>query len=485
MPGDPTATPETSGAPGGSGAAPADPGAAAAPPGGGQPVDGDGRSGRARRRPLAVVVALLLVAVLGGSVVFLSGYALGARVATTPGTPADEAELWAPFWDAYRAITDQFVGEVDQKRLVEGAIGGMVDSLGDRWSQYLTSEQYRDSLQGISGRFSGIGAEMQGQPAPGGEPCTPLGPACRLTVVSTVPGAPAEKAGIVPGDAVLAVDGASLAGLTSEEATAKIRGPKGTPVTLTIARGSEPVRDVEIVRDYIARPEVTSRILADGTVGYVKLSGFSDSASKAFAATVADLAGQGITRFVVDIRGNPGGFVSAARDIASQFIASGPVYFQEDAQGTRVEVDAKSGGAATGDDVRVTVLVDGNSASASEIVAGALQDRGRATLVGGRTFGKGTIQEWLPLPNDTGGMRLTVLKWLTPAGRWIHEKGIEPDIAVDTGAAAGEASATGDAVLDRALEVLAGSPAGPGGSATPAATPTPAASGGPGASPVP
>jgi carboxyl-terminal processing protease len=440
--------------------------AEAAPVGDVTPDGRDPRAGRARRAGrTSTIVALLLVAVIGGAVVFLSGYALGARVATTPGTPADEAELWAPFWDAYRAITDQFVGTVDEKRLVEGAIDGMVTSLDDRWSQYLTSQEYRDSLQGISGRFSGIGAEMQGRPAAGGEPCTPLGPACRLTVLSTVPGAPAEKAGILPGDAVIAVDGAPLDGLTADDATGKIRGPKGTPVTLTIARGSEPARDVAIVRDYIARPEVQSKTLADGTVGYVRLTGFSDSASKAFAAAVADLSAQGVKKFVVDIRGNPGGFVSAARDIASQFIASGPIYFQEDARGDRVAVEAKPGGAATGADVRVAVLIDGNSASASEIVAGALQDTGRATLVGSRSFGKGTIQEWLPLPNDMGGMRLTVLKWLTPDGRWIHDTGIEPDVTVDAGAAAAGDSATGDATIDRALEVL-GAPAG-------SATPTP------------
>ncbi len=404
---------------------------------------------RSRRRPTATVLSLLLVAVLGGSAIFLSGYALGARVATTPGTPAGQEALWEPFWDAYRAISDQYVGTVDERALVEGAIDGMVKSLGDRWSQYLTSQQYRDSLQGISGRFSGIGAEMQSQPSPGGTPCTPLGPACRLTVISTVPGAPAEKAGLLAGDAVLAIDGAPVDGLTADAATAKIRGPKGQPVTLTIARGTEAPRDLTIVRDYIARPEVQSRTLADGSVGYVKLLGFSDTASQAFATAVAGFSWQGIDRFVVDLRGNPGGFVTAARDIASQFIASGPIYWQEDAKGDRIEVDAKPGGAATGAGVKVVALIDGNSASASEIVAGALQDTGRATLIGSRSFGKGTIQEWLPLPNDFGGMRLTVLRWLTPDGRWIHDTGLTPDIEVP-------AATTGsDPAVDRALQVLA------------------------------
>lgn len=430
------------------------------------------RPARSRRRPVAVALALALVAVIAGSTMFLSGYALGARVATTPGTPADREALFAPFWDAYDAITRQFVGTVDEKKLVEGAIGGMVTSLGDKWSQYLTSEQYRESLQGISGRFSGIGAEMAARPTTGGDTaCTPLGPTCRLTVVTPTPGAPAEKAGILAGDVVTAIDGTTVDGMTMDDAVAKVRGPKGTPVTLTIVRGGAAPTDITIVRDYIVTPAVSTRDLADGTVAYIKLSGFSDSASADFAKAVADARARGIARIIVDLRGNPGGFVSAARDVASQFIASGPIYWQEDAAGARIEVDARPGGAATGPDVQVVALIDGNSASASEIVAGALQDTGRATLVGSRSFGKGTIQEWLPLPNDTGGMRLTVARWLTPKSRWIHETGLTPDVDVAADAAAGGPGSTGDAALDRGLQVLAGgrqqaSPS-PTGSATP------------------
>jgi carboxyl-terminal processing protease len=428
------------------------------------------RPARDRRRPIAVGLALALVAVIAGATMFLSGYALGARVATTPGTPADREALFAPFWDAYDAITRQFVGTVDEKKLVEGAIGGMVTSLGDRWSQYLTSEQYRQSLQGISGRFSGIGAEMAARATTGGDAaCTPLGPTCRLTVVAPTPGAPAEKAGILAGDIVTAIDGTAVDGMTMDDAVAKVRGPRGTPVTLTIVRGGAAPTDVTIVRDYIVTPAVQTKALADGTVEYIKLSGFSDQASADFAKAVADARARGIGKIVVDLRGNPGGFVSAARDVASQFIGAGPIYWQEDAAGARIEVDAKPGGAATGPDVQVVTLIDGNSASASEIVAGALQDTGRATLVGSRSFGKGTIQEWLPLPNDTGGMRLTVARWLTPKSRWIHETGLTPDVEVAADASAGGAGSTGDAVLDRALQVLADG--GPGTSPSPSPSP--------------
>ena len=432
------------------------------------------RPARARRRPLALALALGLVAVIAGSTMFLSGYALGARVATTPGTPADRERLFAPFWDAYDAITRQFVGTVDEKKLVESAIGGMVTSLGDEWSQYLTSEQYRQSLQGISGRFSGIGAEMAARPTTGGDAaCTPLGPTCRLTVVTTTPGAPAEKAGIVAGDVVTAIDGTTVDGMTVDDAVARVRGPRGVPVTLTIVRDGAAPKDITIVRDYIVRPEVQTKDLADGTVAWIRLSGFSDRASADFAKAVADARARGIAKVVVDLRGNPGGFVTAARDIASQFIASGPIYWQEDAEGARIEVDAKPGGAATGPDVQVVTLIDGNSASASEIVAGALQDTGRATLVGSHSFGKGTIQEWLPLPDDTGGMRLTVARWLTPDGRWIHKTGLIPDVEVAADAAAGGAGSTGDAVLDRALQVLAGGGGGAGASPSPSGSAAP------------
>jgi carboxyl-terminal processing protease len=274
--------------------------------------------------------------------------------------------------------------------------------------------------------------------------------------VTPTPGAPAEKAGILAGDVVTAIDGMTVDGMTVDDAVAKVRGPRGEPVTLTIVRAGAAPTDITIVRDYIVQPEVTTKDLADGTVAYIKLSGFSDRASADFAKAVADARARGIGKVVVDLRGNPGGFVTAARDIASQFIASGPIYWQADAKGARIEVDAKPGGAATGPDVEVVALIDGNSASASEIVAGALQDAGRATLVGSRSFGKGTIQEWLPLPDDTGGMRLTVARWLTPKGRWIHETGLTPDVDVAAGAGSGGAGSTGDAVLDRALQELAG-----------------------------
>ncbi len=445
---------------------------AAAPAGADMSAAGDGPAidaappGRPRRGPRSAYLALALATLIGGSTLFLSGYSLGARVATTPGTPADMQAAFAPFWDAYDAITQQFVGKVDRKKLVEGAIDGMVGSLGDQFTQYLTSEEYRQNLQGIAGRFEGIGAEIAARPASGGNAaCTPLGPDCRLTVVAPIADSPADKAGLEPGDVVVSIDAASVDGLTLDEAIAKVRGPKGTPVTLSIVRDGAAPFGVTIVRDLIRQREIQTRDLADGTVGYVRLAGFSDGSAADFERAIADYASRGMRKIVLDLRGNGGGYVTAARSVASQFIASGPIYWQENAKGDQVAAGAKPGGAATDPSFQIAVLIDEGSASASEIVAGALQDTGRGVLVGERSFGKGTIQEWLPLPEDTGGMRLTIAKWLTPDKRWIHGTGITPDVPVIPGST----GAGRDAALDRALETLGAS----ADAAAPAPSPAP------------
>ena len=407
---------------------------------------------RPRRHRSVAIVAASLIAVLAGGALFVSGWSLGRQTALTPGTPADESELFQPFWDTYRAVTERYAGgDVDRKAVVEGAIKGMIGALEDPHSQYLTSEEFRKSLEGISGEFEGIGATIGAVDAEGSSSsCTELGPACRMVIIAPLRGAPAETAGLQPGDVVTAIDGEPLGGLTLDEARSRVRGPKGTPVVLTIEReGSAPL-DIEIVRAVIISPEVESEDLADGTVGYVRLSGFSDHAAAKFDRAIAEDVEAGRTKLILDLRGNPGGFVTAARDIASQFLADGTIFWQEDADGSMVETKAEPGGAAVDPGIRLVVLVDGGSASASEIVAGALQARGRATLVGTTTFGKGTVQQWTQLEDDRGGFRLTIAKWLTPDGTWIHRTGITPDIVVDEP----PQKPGDDPVLDAALEEL-------------------------------
>ena len=383
-----------------------------------------------RRSPGANLVAGALVAVLAGTVLFLSGWTLGRQSALTPGTPASEAQDFQPFWDTYRAVTDRYAGTpVDRKVLIDGAIKGMISALGDPFSMYLTPEEYKASLQGIAGEFTGIGATIGTVDAKGASnTCTTLGADCRLAVVKPIPGSPADKAGLQPGDVITAIDGTMLGGLTQDEALGKIRGTKDTAVRLTIVRGGGTPYVVEIIRAVIIAPEVETKSLAGGQVGYIKLVGFSEHAATDFAAAVKADVDAGQKLLIVDLRGNLGGFVTAARSIASQFLADGVVFWEQDAQGNQTQVDAQPGGAATDPSIKVVILVDGNTASASEIVAGALHDRGRAMLIGTKTYGKGTVQQWTQLEGDSGGFRLTIARWLTPNKVWIHGKGIVPDV---------------------------------------------------------
>ena len=390
---------------------------------------------------------------LGGGALFLSGFALGALRSSTPGTAADEQAVFQPFWDTYRAVTEDYAGEpVDRKKLVDGAIKGLISALDDPFSMYLTPDEYRQSLQGLSGRFEGIGARVEMRRVGGSGDCTRLGGGCALVVVEPIAGAPAEKAGVRAGDVISAIDGTTVDGQTTDEALKKVRGPKGTTVRLRIVRdGAAPI-EIAIVRDVVVEPEVEAKTLAGGSVGYIRLAGFSDTAAADFGAAVASDIAAGRKRLVVDLRGNPGGYVTDAQKVISQFVPAGTtVFFQQTADGRRTATTALGGGAATADDVRLTVLIDGGSASASEIVAGSLQDLGRATLVGSTSYGKGTIQVWQQLADDNGGFRLTVARWLTPKGRWIHKAGLTPDVPIASSSIPG---AGADPVLERALEIL-------------------------------
>ncbi len=418
---------------------------------------GEQRDRTSRRSPI-VLVSVALVVVLAGAGLFLAGWTVGSRNAAAPGTPADDEAIFAPFWSAYHFVIDNYAGgAIDKKVLVQGAIKGLITALGDPYSSYLTSEEFRQSLQGINGEFEGIGAEIATKTAAGADSdCTTLGPDCRLTIVQPISGSPAEKAGLKAGDVITQVDGKPVDGLTVDQTRDVIRGPKGTAVKLTVVRGGAAPTVIAVTRDVIQQQEVVTKQLAGGTVGYIDVTGFSDNAaSQVSDALKADVA-KGEKAFVLDLRGDPGGFVTAARSIASQFIASGPIYWQQDAKGTKLEVDAEPGGAATDPSIKVVVLIDKGSASASEIVAGALQDTGRAKLVGQTSYGKGTIQQWHDLSDDNGGFKLTIARWLTPRQRWIHGTGLTPDVPVTAPA---NTPAGQDPVLDKAVSLLTGATA--------------------------
>ena len=407
---------------------------------------------RRPQRNTVVAAALVVVALLGGGALFMSGYSLGRDQGLAPGTPVSEAQEFQAFWDTYHAVRDQYaLGPVDTKTLVEGAIKGMVEAVGDPYSSYLTPEDYAASLSDISGQFEGIGTEIGTVNSKGATvDCSVFGPECRLVVIATIEGSPAEAAGIKAGDVIASVDGVSIDGLSPDQARDKIRGKAGTTVTLRIERTGTAPFDLTITRAKIQRQEVTAKDLAGGTVGYVKLSGFSDAGADAFVAAVKADVDKGQKKLVIDLRGNPGGFITDAQKVASTFIASGPVFWEQFADGHLQEWDADGKGVATDPSIKIVLLIDHGSASASEIVTGALRDTKRATIVGETSFGKGTVQEWITL-EDKGAVKLTIAKWLTPNKDWIHKIGIVPDVAVTvpTNTPAGT-----DPVLDRALTVL-------------------------------
>jgi carboxyl-terminal processing protease len=450
-----------------------------------EPVDGKPARG-ASHGPRTIDgsrFSLLIVAILVGSALFVGGYTLGSRVSTTPGTPASQEAQFAPFWDVYSLIRADYAGSPrpSEDQLVRAAINGMMESLKDQWSYYQQPSDFENSVLGVGGQAVGIGVSVQLQPVQAGATtnCQKIGNGCELAIIEPFPGSPAAGAGILAGDVIAGVDGTSLDGLSIDDATAKIKGSKGTPVTLTIQRGNRTL-DVTIVRNVYDRPQVETRTLANGQVAYIAVSGINDPAYSQFHLALSNALAAGQKSIILDLRGNPGGYVPDATKMASDFISSGPILYQEDSSATQTEIDANAKGLATDPSIKIVVLVDGNTASAAEIAAGAIQARGRGLLVGQKTYGKGVFQEYLPLSNNDGGIHLTVGRWLTPNKVWIQGTGLTPDIAAtNDGARAGT-----DPVLDAGLVAL-GYPAESGASASPSPAPSaaPGASGAPSAVP--
>lgn len=424
----------------------------------------------------AWIVSLALAAVVG-ALLFAGGY-LAAGSSSESCTAPNQS--FAPFCEAYSKLKSEYVDKLDDTKLAEGAIQGMFQyGVADPFSGYMPPQQYDQALGDLSGKFEGIGAEMAlknlKDPADLAA-CAQLSDTCVLVVVSPINGSPADKAGIQPGDIVTAVNGDSVNGSTMSDEIAKVRGKKGTQVTLSIKRGGKTF-DVTITRDEITMREVETRMLDNG-VGYIALHGFSESSPDQFHDDLKKLLDDGARKIVFDLRGNPGGYIDAAHKIASEFVSSGIVFTQESAgdddRTWEALPDYGDPRLAKDKSIPVVVLVNNGSASASEIVSAALKELGRATIIGQHTFGKNTVQVWAPLQND-GGVRITISRWFTPDHHSVHPDGVQPDITVEVPEGTPPEK---DLVLDRAVQYLTTRAVGegPSSSAAPAASVSPKAS---------
>jgi carboxyl-terminal processing protease len=401
------------------------------------------------RSVLLVFVAVVLIACsFGGG--FAAGHFLplgtSDTTATPPqvdttqgGTPQDLQATFAPFWEAWTLVHENYVGQpVDDNLLMQGAIQGMMDSLGDPHTTYMDPQEYKDATTQLQGSYAGIGAYVDTN----GE---------FLTVIRPISGSPAEAVGLQPGDIILAVDGMDVTGMAPEAVRQKVLGPAGTQVTLTIQRGEQEPFDVVITRATIVIPSVESKML-DNKIGYIKISIFGESTASDFHDQLSAILAQNPQGLIVDLRDNTGGYLDAAIAIVSEFIPGGEVVvYEQFGDGTKTPYEAFPDGLATDPGLPIVVLVNGYSASASEIVAGALQDTGRARLLGETTYGKGSVQRWFPLSNN-GAVPVTIALWLTPDGRTIDKIGLTPDVEVAL--TADDYTSGLDPQLDAAVQLL-------------------------------
>jgi carboxyl-terminal processing protease len=360
--------------------------------------------------------------------------------ATNANNPTDLEKLFKPFWETWNIVHEQFVDQpVDDLKLMQGAIRGMLDSLGDQHTGYMTPEEYDQATMPLDGSYTGIGAWVDTS----GE---------FLTIISPMAGSPAEAAGIKSGDEIIAVDGVDVTKTDPSVVLQSVLGPEGTTVVLTVRRHNpEETLDFSIVRARITIPSIESKML-DGDIAYIYLATFGENSSQDMIDALTTLLAENPKGLILDLRDNSGGYVDTAIEIISQFIPEGAVMIEKLGTGEEIPFNAIPGGIAT--EIPLVVLVNGGSASASEIAAGAIQDYNRGLIVGTKTYGKGSVQNWIPLNNDQGAVKVTIARWLTPKGRLIHEVGLTPDHVVELTDADIEAGV--DPQLQKAIELLLG-----------------------------
>ena len=381
-----------------------------------------GQGGRAVLIGAIVALALVVTFSAGigvGRLVMPTGAPAGGIPNPASGPAASAPTDFGLIKEAWDTIHQQYVArdELDDRELIYGAIDGMTEAVGDTGhTDFMTPAERKERDDALKGSYVGIGVRID-------ESDEGL-----LRIVSVFEGSPAEAAGLKPDDLIVAVDGRKTLGRTIDEVAGWVRGEAGTSVELTIRSGSDGIeRTVSIVRADVPIEPVSWAMVPGSATALIRLEQFSQGAADDVVAALTDARAAGADRIVLDLRGNPGGYVNEAVGIASQFLKSGIVYIERNAAGDRVEHPVTEGGVAT--DLPLTVVVDGDTASSSEIVSGALQDAGRAKVVGETTFGTGTVLGEFVL-SDGSALRIGTVEWLTPDGRRIWHEGIAPDVPV-------------------------------------------------------
>lgn len=337
------------------------------------------------------------------------------------------------FFFTYFVASHFYMDPVSKQSLFEGSLAGMIDSLGEPHSQYLNEKEYNDIYMQTSASYIGVGIVL-GQDKDG-----------LMKVASAIEGQPAAEAGVKSGDIIVEIDGVNTSTLTMEQASKMIRGEEGTNVTITIMRGNE-VKDIAITRKQITLPTVKGKML-DDHIGYIRISQFAEPTGPDFAKTYNELKEKGMTKLVLDLRDNPGGLLTTAQEVANYILPAGPIVTIQDRSG-RIESYDSEGLEPT---IPLVVLINQGSASASEIIAGAVQDEKVGTIVGTNSYGKGTVQTILGVPGDEG-IKITIAKYHTSNDRVIDGTGIKPDVEVELPDNA--QSESDDTQLQKALEIL-------------------------------
>ena len=372
---------------------------------------------------LKTIIAVLLIAIISSiSTLGLIYYALGFN--------EQGFSNLMRFITAYRFIETKYVNDTDDVKLIDGAIDGMVKSLNDPHSNYLSPKMYKTLMEQTEGSFAGIGVVMG------------MDNEQKIHIVGIMENSPGQKAGLQEGDEILAVDGVPVTQMAFDEVAAHVRGQAGTDVVLTIMRDNAN-QDITITRDNIKLKTVGHKML-DNNIGYIQIVSFSEDTANEFNEAYNDLKNQGMKALVLDLRNNPGGLLTTCVEIAKKLVPKGEIVSIVDKQGNKETYSSS----LEAPEYPLAVLINKNSASASEILSGAIQDTKAGTIIGNTSYGKGSVQTILPMFEDDA-VKLTIAKYYTPSGRSIDGTGITPDIEINL-----DENATSDTQLNKALEIL-------------------------------